>query len=1290
MATTSGVGDVANAVGHASAEEKRMASGGAEVIKELAIPSNTVKGKGADMNTVVPMDASTGLGKPSWSKKKVSITVGDAVMWIYQSDVSFIPLKEEWFTERVADKEETVLELAVDKTTEEGRCYGIKFNKVGTFKIRTSRGGLSEKDQQTFTVSVQSTDGELMRAASCQIALYVLLAIVFGALVLIPMAVLNQASLVDSMLEVVTSNNARKGVITRSGKRIMSYFWPPFVGCILTFLFLVFQCIIGCCWPKPLSSYGRGFTRKQHRDIRIVHILFTFGGFVTLVVAWSFLGSAITGMKPVIDKTLWVGNVTVTDISSMAADMKKYNELAQEAGQEVDEDMAKSVEELNDLTDQATEGVAKGKDFMTTAVYGVEMFGLLLLQLSLIAYAVAFAASVSKQAHMMKASYYFALFALFITLLFSAKFGMMLAIYKGIYDEISDPSRLDAASSADSQSSNAEFTNFISYCSGSGGDAAMGSTFATVAATVGSTAGELPLTFPSAEASALMTVSELRSYVQAATKAIKDLNNRETLTAVAAAGMAGTNSVAMIELGLNVMEKLFKFMECTVMWESLSEVAGTFRSDVVEPFEDYYTCRMWGAAFLCLVIVTSKMGEYVLERPRKYWYCQETRRWFRFRACYKAHLRVLGKNRGRNEVLGMVVRSAKVWNRPMFTLANFWSELSLAFVVTIFIVFAQGILLLVYGAGNALLTCGAACMVLTLPAVGPYLFKPPQKKNLMVSVGLYLCALLKFAAICLLGGAAAQEASKYTECEEISYGATGDCAFGKAAESGKIAVLATMSSLTVSVALICGLGFYCCRTSFVRDQEEVSALRMAKRGSKVEDVGKESLKDDARNCGRFLLSSRAIPIYMLLLVLGALGFAWVILAAADKPLVKEATAEKVIKSAAEYTWCDTPDCCNGLASLCDRRYDLTVSAMSHNAYSSEQDGFSTPNHVKGIKESLEAGVRGLMLDLVTPASGVTKLCHKFCVLGQLELTEAFNVINTFLDENPREVITLINEQIIYPGRSKADQFRDVEAALENTGLIDKMWVQRPQDPWPTLREMTADGGKVVMFNYLHDPEHEWPRSPVDPSRPRKWNHHSQSFMVSNKYAYASRGEIVNKSHSCTIEAGDQRSPLYLVHHFITSPAADKSWGYLINYFPEMKEHAETCMGALPAPGPDATDDAHLGRVPNFLSVDFWSEGDVVAAALQLNEQIDPSRYPTPQPAASSITKDGGSVKADEYINVEPDGSFACEFSSRNPADYGDECKPAMWANPSACGCSGNKTQCFVKLDDEGLWPTCFR
>ena len=78
------------------------------------------------------------------------------------------------------------------------------------------------------------------------------------------------------------------------------------------------------------------------------------------------------------------------------------------------------------------------------------------------------------------------------------------------------------------------------------------------------------------------------------------------------------------------------------------------------------------------------------------------------------------------------------------------------------------------------------------------------------------------------------------------------------------------------------------------------------------------------------------------------------------------------------------DCCNGLEGICDLRADEVMYATLHNAMSTFEDGFLFgPNHKSKLEGALEAGYRGLNLDICN-CGGDIIFCHgEYCAVQYL-------------------------------------------------------------------------------------------------------------------------------------------------------------------------------------------------------------------------------------------------------------------------------------------------------------------
>ena len=72
------------------------------------------------------------------------------------------------------------------------------------------------------------------------------------------------------------------------------------------------------------------------------------------------------------------------------------------------------------------------------------------------------------------------------------------------------------------------------------------------------------------------------------------------------------------------------------------------------------------------------------------------------------------------------------------------------------------------------------------------------------------------------------------------------------------------------------------------------------------------------------------------------------------------------------------NCCNGLEGLCDLRVNEVMYATLHNAMATFENGFLFgPNHKFQLEGALEAGYRGLNLDICN-CGGELQFCHGEC------------------------------------------------------------------------------------------------------------------------------------------------------------------------------------------------------------------------------------------------------------------------------------------------------------------------
>src|SRR5690606_5421396 len=173
----------------------------------------------------------------------------------------------------------------------------------------------------------------------------------------------------------------------------------------------------------------------------------------------------------------------------------------------------------------------------------------------------------------------------------------------------------------------------------------------------------------------------------------------------------------------------------------------------------------------------------------------------------------------------------------------------------------------------------------------------------------------------------------------------------------------------------------------------------------------------------------------------------------------------------------------------ERPYDEVVQAATHNAMSSPGVVQVWPEQDQSIAEQLDLGIRTLLIDTHHPAGQVTRdellalapdvpvaviddtlarrssgeravptepwLCHNHCIWGGIPLADALDQIRAFLDDNPREVVTLIIQDAVSP--------EDTAEVFEEAGLEPYLHAHELGDPWPTLGELIDDGERLVVF-----------------------------------------------------------------------------------------------------------------------------------------------------------------------------------------------------------------------------------
>jgi hypothetical protein len=144
-------------------------------------------------------------------------------------------------------------------------------------------------------------------------------------------------------------------------------------------------------------------------------------------------------------------------------------------------------------------------------------------------------------------------------------------------------------------------------------------------------------------------------------------------------------------------------------------------------------------------------------------------------------------------------------------------------------------------------------------------------------------------------------------------------------------------------------------------------------------------------------------------------------------------------------------------------------------------------------------------------------------------------------------------------------------------------------------------------------------SDVDDSSPgHEWYHDMWDYCVETNYANSSRADF-----SCDFNRGDSANSLFILNHFITNPlvgTGELDSSIVANSNPYFIDRANQCM-------------AEKGKLPNFLTVDFYDVGDVFDTKDELNanfisvedvesEKLQISIFPNPSSRTIKISVQG--------------------------------------------------------------------
>jgi len=328
-----------------------------------------------------------------------------------------------------------------------------------------------------------------------------------------------------------------------------------------------------------------------------------------------------------------------------------------------------------------------------------------------------------------------------------------------------------------------------------------------------------------------------------------------------------------------------------------------------------------------------------------------------------------------------------------------------------------------------------------------------------------------------------------------------------------------------------------------------------------------------------------------------------------------ATAWAVLRSPDQPPLEGEPTSFNGLPGLGDRTVDQVVFPTTHNSMGGAGvSGWMFPNQSASVKEQLEDGVRGFLVDITyaVPAGDAVKtvldssgaalakyesevgkegmeaalrirnritgeesgkkdvyMCHGFCELGALKFTPMLEEMRDFLVANPGEVIVIVlQDDAVAP--------EDIVRCFEESGLIDLVY-KGPQGPWPTLRQLAdTDQRVIVMTESLKSGSIPWVRNAFE-------------VLQETPYTFHDPSQFTNKANR-----GGPGGTLFLMNHWIeTTPMPKPTNAAIVNAHEFLLKRIRAFA-------------KERGHLPNLVAVDFYRQGDLVAVTRELNAEPLPA------------------------------------------------------------------------------------
>jgi len=308
----------------------------------------------------------------------------------------------------------------------------------------------------------------------------------------------------------------------------------------------------------------------------------------------------------------------------------------------------------------------------------------------------------------------------------------------------------------------------------------------------------------------------------------------------------------------------------------------------------------------------------------------------------------------------------------------------------------------------------------------------------------------------------------------------------------------------------------------------------------------------------------------------------------------------------------TVSSCNGSPALCARPLNEVVFPGTHNSFAaSTEPGWYFANQTYPIARQLQEGIRAFLIDIhygvYDPATRRVRtdltaegsdrnkvaqqlppsalrvadrvaggiglgtlngnpepyLCHTLCELGAEPLDRELDVLATFLNQHPDQVLVVIVEDYVPPAT--------INQAFAAADLTRYVATLKLHAPLPTLGELIKSGHRLVVFAEVKG------GSPT-------WYMPAFSYIQDTPLGAVHPGQL-----SCARYRGDKDSPMLLLNHWIPPFPPSPTINAQIGRAAFLRARILRCTGERHTSGA-------------IVAVDFYQRTAVVKVAQELNSR----------------------------------------------------------------------------------------